>query len=319
MILVTGATGLIGRHLINRLMADGHPLRVLLDESKRKRIFWDEDDPAAPQVIAGTLMDEEALYRAVSGVYLIIHLENAMWWGRQRDLERVEIVGTRNLIAAARSARVGRILTLSHLGASPSSAFTLLRLKGQLEALIRDSGLAYTIIRPGVVFAADDVFINHIAMSLSLNPFFCLLPGIGEVVLHPVYIDDLIEAICRCLDDIRTVDETIEIGGLEYITLADLLQTVMRLTGMPRFVISVPPYLLRLFVRIQNLIFRRTLITQQWLDYVAASRTAPLNSMYHIFGIHPRRFEDTLLTYLPQKRLFWSALRHAVRRRPRSI
>ncbi len=319
MILVTGSTGLVGSHIVQRLMQENQPLRVLIAPDKLNAITWDKDDPNAPEVIVGTLMDDQVLYQAVSGVHLIIHLESAMWWGRQRDLERVEIVGTRNIIAAARSARVGRILTLSHLGASPSSAFTLLRLKGQFESLIRNSGIAYTILRPGIIFCEDDVFINHIAMILSVNPFYYLMPGIGEVVLHPLYMDDLIEAMVRCLSRLDTVDQTIDIGGIEYITLADLMLTIMRLTGMSRYIISVPPYTLRLFVRIQNLFWRRTLMTQQWLDYVAASRTTSLGSIYHVFGINARRLEDTLLTYLPKKRFFWAALRHAIRRRPRSI
>ncbi len=60
--------------------------------------------------------------------------------------------GTHNLIAAARSARIGRLYYLSQLGAEPSSAYYLLRVKGQVEALIRNSGIAYTILRCGVDF-----------------------------------------------------------------------------------------------------------------------------------------------------------------------
>ncbi len=319
MILVTGATGFVGQNLIERLIQENKQVRVLLPDYKRASITWDQDDEQAPEIVIGTLMDEEALYQAVSGVHLIIHLDSAMWWGRERDIERFEIVGTRNLIAAARAARVGRMMVLSHLGASPSSAFTLLRMKGQFETLIRDSGLAYTILRAGILFGEDDVFINHIASTMSVNPLFHLMPGIGEIILHPLHIDDLIEVMIRSLGQLNTVDQIIEVGGGEYITYRDLLYTVMRLTRKSPFIISVPPYFLRLLVRIQSIVFRRTLITQQTLDYVAASRTAPLNNLYHTFGIHAKRFEDTLLGYLPQKRFFWQAIRHAFKRKPRSI
>jgi uncharacterized protein YbjT (DUF2867 family) len=319
MILITGATGHIGRHVIARLMDLNQPLRVLISQDDLSRISWDQQAEHAPEIIIGSLMDDEAVFQAVSGVYVILHLENAMWWGRRRDLERVELVGSRNLIASARAARVGRIITLSHLGASPSSGFTLLRIKGQFESLIKDSGLAYTIIRPGIVFGPEDAFVNHIAMVMSVNPFFYLLPGIGEVVLHPLHIQDLVEAIIRSLSQLNTVDEVIEIGGPEYITLVDLLQTVMRVTGIGRYIVSVPPYAIRYLTRILNIVFRRTLVTQQWLDYLASNRTAPLGNTYRIFGFHPRRFEDTLMTYLPQRRFFWPAVAHAFKRRPRGI
>ncbi|MFW5696197.1 MAG: SDR family oxidoreductase [Phototrophicaceae bacterium] len=319
MILITGATGFIGRHLVRRLMAEGRRVRVLLPPERQASLPWDADDPDAPEIVTGTVLDDEALFAAVSGAYVIIHLENALWWGRPRDLERIELVGTRNLIAAARSARVGRIITLSQPGASPSSAFTLLRIKGQFEALIYDSGLAYTVIRSGIVFGADDSFINHIAMVLSLNPFIYLMPGQGEVVLHPLYIDDLVEVLTRALERLNTVDEVIEIGGPEYITLSDLISTVMRVSGIHRYVLPVPPYVLRGLSRLYSLIFRRSLVTRQWLDYLAGNRTAPLGNVYRYFGFQPRRLEDTLLTYMPQRRYFLPALRHATRRRPRGI
>ena len=317
MILITGARGYVGRNLIRQLMEDGQRLRVLLPDDSD--VPWDADDPHAPEIIIGTLMNDEALFTATSGVHVIIHLENAMWWGRMRELERVEIVGTRNLIAAARAARVGRIILLSHLGASPSSAFTLLRIKGQQESLIRDSGLAYTIIRPGVLYGEEDAFINHISMVMSTNPLFFAMPGYGEVILHPLYIDDLIKALKITLERIETIDEVIDIGGAEYITFEDMILTVMRVTGFYRPIIKVQPYLMRWLTTLYSFIFRRTLITPQWLDILAASRTASLGNMYRYFGFQPRRFEDTLLTYLPQKSFFLSAIRFVFKRRPRSI
>jgi NADH dehydrogenase len=255
----------------------------------------------------------------LAGVHTIIHLENAQWWGRQRELERTELAGTRHLIAAARSARIGRVIALSHLGAAPSSAFTLLRIKGQVEELLRNSGLAYTILRAGLVFGPGDAFINHIAMMLKLNPFFFVMPGRGEIVLHPLYIDDLIEAMMRSLNQLDTVDETLAIGGPEYLTFEDLLRTVMRVTNSYRMIVSVAPYLVRWRTTLSGIVSRRTLMTQQWLDILAANRTARLGNVYQYFDFHPRRFEDTLLTYMPQQHYFFPGLRYMFRRRPSGL
>lgn len=318
MILITGATGFIGRHIVAELLRQGKQVRVILPQARQKKLPW-ADSEIHPEIISGSLIDEEILFHAMTGVHTIIHLENAQWWGRPRELERVELVGTRNLINVARSARVGRIITLSQLGATPSSAFTLLRIKGQFENLIRASGLAYTIIRPGIVYGEGDAFIRHIAMMLSLNPFFFLMSGQGEVVLHPLYIDDLVQAVVRSLDTIDTVDKMIDIGGAEYVTFEDMLRTIMRVTKMRRIIVPVPPYLMRFVTFLYSRIFSRSLITPQWLDILASNRTARLGTMYDYFGIHPRRFEDSLLTYLPQQRFFFSALRYSTRRRPRGI
>ncbi len=315
MILVTGATGFIGRHVVSCLMSRGHDVRLLLPEHRTHKLPWENP----PEIVIGSIFDEEALFKAVTGVHVVIHLENAQWWGRRRDLERIELAGTRQLITAARAARVGRIITVSQLGASPAAAYALLRVKGQVEDVIKASGLAYTIIRSGIVFGEDDAFINHIAMQMTANPFFFLMPGRGEVVLHPLYVGDLVDAIVASLEALDTVDAVIEIGGAEYITLEDLLRTIMRVSGKRRAIISVPPYLLRWLTSVYDRVLPRSLITSQWLDILATNRTARLGTAFQYFGIHPRRLEDTLLTYMPRRRYGWALLRYTLRRRPRII
>lgn len=319
MILVTGATGLVGRHLVRRLMQEGLPTRCLLPERQLRQLPWDARHPHAPELVAGNILEEEALFRAVTGCHAVIHLSSAQWWGRRGDLDQIETDGTRVLVAVARAARVGRIIAISHIGAAKSSAYALHRAKGEVEDLLRQSGVAYTIVRSGLVFAPDDAFVNHIASMLRVNPLFFLMPGYGEIVLHPIYIDDLVEALYRSLDLLDLVDTTVEIGGPEYLSLRDMIATVMRVTRMRRAIIPVPPYLLRWITAIYSRILPRALITNQWLDILAASRTAPLGGTYNHFGFHPRRFEDTLLAYLPQRRHLVGLLRDTFRRRPRPI
>jgi NADH dehydrogenase len=313
MILITGATGFIGRHLVAQLLAQGRVVRILLTPNEMPDPAWGEQ----VEIVIGRLTDEQTVFRAVSGVHVIIHLASAQWWGRTRDLEAIDLEGTRAIVAAARAARVGRIILLSHLGAASSSAFPLLRIKGYVEEAVRTSGLAYTILRSGIVFGEGDSFINHIAMQLAITPGLFLMPGRGEIALHPIYIDDLVQAIGRSLDEMATVDEVIEFGGAEYITLEDLLLTVMRVTGIYRTIVSVPPYLLRWVNGAYERLLPRTLITGQWLDILAANRTARLGNTYQYFGFQPRRLEDTLLTYMRGKRYLGAALSYGFRRRPK--
>jgi NADH dehydrogenase len=314
MIVVTGGTGFIGRHVVARLRAQGAPVRLLLSERRAAGVQFEGENP--PQIVIGTVHDEEALFRAMTGAHCVIHLENAQWWGRAGDLERIELEGARHLVAAARAARIGRIITLSHLGASSSSAYPILRVKGMVEEVVKSSGLAYTILRPGLIFGADDAFINHLAMQMATNPLFFLMPGRGETALHPLFIDDLVSAIVGSLHVLDAVDQTVEIGGPEYFTLAELLRTVMRVSRQPRVVVAVPPYALRVVIGVYRQVLPRALITGQWLDLLAANRTARLGTLYSVFGIRPRRLEDTLVTYMPGRHHGLAALRYTFRRRP---
>jgi uncharacterized protein YbjT (DUF2867 family) len=303
MILITGATGLVGRQLVPRLVGAGWPVRVVVAPrrgGRLPRLPWPDDLPV--ETVVGELDDQASLHEAMQGVHTVFHMASAQWWGTRRDLERVDIQGTRNLVAAARSARIGRLYYLSQLGAEPSSAYTLMRIKGQVEGLIRNSGVAYTVMRCGVIFGPEDRFVNGIAMLLRTNPVFFLQPGHGDSLLHPLYVLDLVQALVNSLESIDLVDSTIEIGGGEYLTYNEIIRTVMRVSGAKRTIVTVPPYLLRTINRTISRIVRRWPMTPQWFDILASNRTAQLGNLYDYCGVRPVRFEDTLLTYMPQRR-----------------
>jgi uncharacterized protein YbjT (DUF2867 family) len=310
MILITGATGLVGRQLVPHLMAGGWPVRVLVQSRRGRRLPrlpW--PDELDVETVIGDLADQTSLHQAMQGVHTVFHLASAQWWGTRRDLEQVDIQGTRNVIAAARSARIGRLYYLSQLGAEPASAYTLLRIKGQAEGLIRNSGVAYTILRCGVIFGPEDRFVNSMAMLLRTNPVFYLQPGHGDGLLHPLYVMDLVKALANSLESIDLVDATIEIGGGEYLTYHEMIRTVMRVSGAQRMIVNVPPYLLRNVNRVISRVVRRWPMTPQWFDILASNRTAQLGNLYHYCGVRPVRFEDTLLTYMPYRRYGLEMLR----------
>ncbi len=249
------------------------------------------------------------------GVHTVFHLASAGWEGRPRDLKTVDLGGMQNIIAAARSARVGRVIVLSHLGASPASGFALLKIKGEIEEAVKTSGLAYTIFRCGVVFGEGDQFVNGIARLLRANPLLYFQPGHGEGLLHPIYIDDLIEALIRSLDHLDTVDALLSVGGPEYVTYNEMVRTIMRVTRARRTIVNIPPYLLRAINRLTHRLFPAFPGSPQWFDILAGNRTAPMGTLYNVFGIHPVRFEDTILTYMPKRRYRAELMRTLLRRR----
>lgn len=308
MILITGGMGLVGRELVPALTAAGWPVRVLIaprQERRAARLGW----PDSVEIVTGDLADQPDLHLAMQGVHTVFHLASAQWWGASRDLERVDIQGTRSVIAAARAARVGRLYYLSQLGAEPSSAFNLLRVNGQVEGLIRNSGIAYTIMRCGVLFGPTDRFVNGVAMLIRTNPLVFFQPGEGDNLLHPLYVGDLVKALINSLNKIELVDSTIEIGGAEYVTYNEMIRTVMRVSGAHRMIVPLPPYLLRTVNGLLTRVVRRWPMTSQWFDMLASNRTAKLGNLYDYCDVRPVRFEDTLLTYMPERRYWWELMR----------
>src|SRR5207244_12620317 len=140
----------------------------------------------------------------------------------------------------------------------------LMRSKWQGEDLVRSSGLAYTIFRSGIVFGRDDSFVNGVAMLLRANPLMFLMPGEGDSLIHPLYINDLIEALIRSMENLNSVDQTLEIGGPEYVTFNEMVRTVMRVTQAHRMLVSIPPYLMRTLTSLINRLVPRWPMPPQW-------------------------------------------------------
>ena len=214
MLLVTGGTGFIGRRVLKRLSETDSAVRTLLRPSA---VSPNLPRGVAFNVALSSLLDKRGVRAAMIGVDAIIHLAGAEQGGHPVGQLDAEIEGTRVLAEAAADAGVKRILFLSHLGASPTSAYLLQRSKAYAEEHIRRSGVPYTIIRTGIVFGRDDHFTTSLAMMLSALPFIFPLPGEGETLLQPLWVEDLATALLWTIDDPATKGQIYEIGGPEYL------------------------------------------------------------------------------------------------------
>ena len=305
MILVTGATGFIGRNLLPRLEALGIPLRILLRPS--------DQSPKLPsgiqfEVALASMTDRRGLRAALVGIDQVIHLASAESYGHRGDLERTDVLGTEYLAAAAHDAGVHRILYLSHLGASPSSAYHLLRAKAATERQLRESAVNHLILRCGLVFGPGDRFTTSLASLLRLSPFVFPLPAGGQTLIHPLWIEDLITAIEWILEESELRTGTHEIGGAEHLTVEQAARQVMAAAGIRRVLVGTRPPYLRGLIWVLERLSARPGITTHAIDYLASSRTAPLDSMVRFIGLKPAQMRDHL-SYLSRGNWHWAALR----------
>ncbi len=300
MILITGATGFVGRALLPRLAEAGMELRCLIRPSRRT--------PRLPrgvtvQASIASLEDARALRAALVGVDIVIHLAGAEWHGRRADVLAVDAHGTRTLVEAAREAGVSRIIYLSHLGADRASAYPVLKAKGIAEEFIRQSGLTYTIVRSTLLYGAEDVFTNVIAALLKLGPGFFLMPGDGRISLQPLWVEDLVTCLEWSLSDLTSLNQTLSLGGPEFITFGQMVEIVMEVVGVRRLIVPVRPPFLRAGAWFLEQVLPRSPLTTRWLDYLAVNRTCELISVTRHFGLKPARFVNTV-DYLRDKRWF---------------
>jgi uncharacterized protein YbjT (DUF2867 family) len=297
MILVTGATGFIGRALVRHLSENGKKVRVLLRPS-----------PHSPRIPRGvpvevavvSLSDERGVRAALRGVDEVYHLASAGSQGRRGNLLKTDIEGTRTLALAANDAGIQRLIFLSHIGADRASAFPIQKAKGIAEEHIRRSGVPHTIIRSSVVFGPEDSFTNNLVGIMRRIPLLFAIPNDGRTLLQPLWVEDLVTCLVWALENADTVNQTYEIGGGEYFTLRQVLETLMDVTHTRRLLVPLPtPYMRALFVVLDSFMPDFNLSTY-WLDYVAVNRTCPVDNLPRTFGLMPARFPYRL-DYLIRK------------------
>jgi NADH dehydrogenase len=177
----------------------------------------------------------------------------------------------------------------------------VLRAKGIAEEFIRQSGLEYTILRAAVLFGEADVFFNILAALLQIQPLVFLMPGDGRTNLQPLWVGDLVTCIQWGLSDNVGLNQTLSLGGPEFVTVEQAAAILMEVLNLRRAIVHVPPVYLRGLTWLIEEILPRAPLTSHWLDYLAISRTCELTSVTRYFGLKPKRFSPPNLGYLRAK------------------
>jgi uncharacterized protein YbjT (DUF2867 family) len=236
LILVTGGSGFVGGHVVHELRGRELPVRCLVRDPGRasKLSAW------GCELVQGDMTDPAALRRAVEGVDAVVHLV-AIRQGREQEFRRVMVEGTRDLLAAARDADVGRFVLMSALGTSEQtkSLVPYYGAKWAMEELVRGSGVPYVVFRPSFVFARDGGILPTFVKLARLSPV-TPITGNGRQRIQPIWADDLAtyfgDAVTR--DDVT--GNLYELGGPDAVTWNEFWARLKRTLGQRRPSVHVP-------------------------------------------------------------------------------
>src|SRR6202162_1005264 len=244
-ICILGGPGFLGTRVVAILIKDGHRVTALSrDREQHKHLL------VLPGLTLenGDVYDEAQLSEHFRGKDVVVNLvgilnERGFGGGGFR---RAHTELTRAVLQAMRSAGVPRLLQVSALKAATDAPSYYLRAKGEAEKLIRESGpnLDWTIFQPSVMFGPGDSFLNRFATLLASVPFVFPLAR-PKARFQPVLVDDVIEALRRCLRGGAGPRKPYELGGPRVYTLREIVELVAKLTGSRRWVIGLPNFLAR--------------------------------------------------------------------------
>ena len=248
-VLVTGATGFLGTRLACRLLREGARVRVLARSPERARRLVEH----GAHLVVGDICDETALRSALQGAAVIYHLAGRLLVPGVLEAEyrRTHVDGTRHLLSCCDDApgleRLVHCSTTGVLGATgerpadetaamaPTSVYELTKAEAEVAVLERcRGGLPAVVARPGLVYGPGDLHLLSFFRLIARRRFLPI--GRRAVLLHPIYLDDLIEALLRCGQDPAAVGECFHLAGRAPVSVAELAGTIARAQGT-----SLPP------------------------------------------------------------------------------
>lgn len=228
--LLLGGTGFLGRALCEHLVGWEADKRITV---ATRRLVHARELQFLPTTvpIECDVHDDAQLERLVAGHDAVVNLIGILH-GSAADFDRTHVQLARRLATACARTGVKRVLQVSALGVDGDKASHYLRSKAEAEGVLRGAALDLTVLRPSVMFGAQDRLLNLFATLQWALPIVPL--AAAEAQLQPVWVEDVAEALLRCLQRLDTVGQTYECAGPQVFTLSELVRLAGRCSGHER-------------------------------------------------------------------------------------
>jgi NADH dehydrogenase len=286
-VVVLGGSGFVGRYIASQLSA--RAIRVTVPARRRERAKHLILLPTV-DVVDADVHDEATLLRLFRGAEAVVNLVGIL----HGDFQQAHVELARKVVAACRESGVARLLHMSALNAAVDGPSKYLRSKGEAESIVAESGLAWTIFRPSVIFGREDRFLN---MFAQLNELFPVIPlGCPNARFQPVFVEDVAKAFVQSLDRDATAGERYSLCGPKVYTLAELVRYAGDLTGHRRPVLPLPEGAARLQATVLEML-PGALMTRDNVDSMRIDSVCD-GPFPAIFGFSPAALETMAPTYL---------------------
>ncbi len=296
-ILILGGTGFVGRHLCEKLTQA--PCRVTVATRRLSNAQHLQMLPLV-DVVEIDAHDSVSLTPLLANHDAVVNLI-AILHGSGAEFEKAHVRLPLELARACEASGLRRIVHVSALGAALDSASMYQRSKARGEAVLLGTGLDVSVLRPSVIFGAEDKFLNTFA---RLQKMFWVIPlAASQARFQPVWVEDVARALVRCLQDRGTIGEIYEACGPEVFTLRQLVELAGRYAGVNggkgRPIIALPDALARLQARLMELapgepIMSRDNLDAMKTDNIASGKLPGLPAL----GITPATLGAIAPTYL---------------------
>ena len=290
-IAVVGATGFVGNAVVSRLAESGHGV-IAISRTGRRLATW----PASVITRAADVATGRNLTQALEGADAVVHLVAIPRETGGRTFAEVNVRGTQRVVEASTAAGIRRFVHLSVLGVSDDPKLRYLYSKWLGERIVRDSELDWVVLRPSLMFGPGDGFFRLVRTTLKWwSPGVVAIPGSGDARFQPLAVDDLAIAVERSITDAERAGQVYEIGGPDWVTYREIVEDVMRVTGMRRLKLPMPIPLISALTALTDRILPVFPVSHDQIASLQRPNFTDRDAFERAFGVTPRPMD---LSYL---------------------
>jgi len=286
-VLVTGATGFVGQHVVAELLRKGNSVKCLVR---------DPGSPAAAgllelgaQILPGDITDAACLSAAAAETDAMVHLVGIIFESRDATFDQVHRQGTLNALSAASASGVKRFVYMSALGAAPDAVSAYLKSKWECEEAVRSSGLPYTIFRPSVIYGRGGEFIHMLISQVKIMPLVPIV-GNGRYQMQPVTATDVASAIVSSLKQPAAAGKVYELGGPEPLSYNEMVDILVHVMSKWRFKLYVPVSIMRLIAFFAEKTQRKPMVTRDQIKMLLVDNVCDIQPARDDLGFTPVNF-----------------------------
>ncbi|HJP71688.1 MAG TPA: complex I NDUFA9 subunit family protein [Candidatus Limnocylindria bacterium] len=289
-VAVIGATGFVGSHVVPHLVERGHEV-IAISRDGRRRAEWTDAVEARTADIT-----RSDLRTPLAGVEAVVHLAAIPRQTGGRTFDDVNVLGTQRVVEAAQRIGVRRFVHLSVLGVADDPRLAYLHSKWRGEESVRASELDWVVLRPSLMFGTGDGFFNLVKTTLRWwSPGVVAIPGNGDARFQPLSVDDLAIAVEKSLTDADRFRTVYELGGPAYLSYRDIVDEVMRVTGMRRLPVGVPIPLISALTSVTDRLLPIFPVSHDQIASLQRPNFTVVDAFQRNFGVEPRPLD---LSYL---------------------
>jgi len=257
MVTVFGASGFIGRHVVQRLAAQGIQVRAAVRNPNEALFLKPMGYVGQIAPVQANIRDEASVRAAVAGADAVVNLVAVLYEGGKQRFDALHVAGAGSIAEAARAAGCKRLVHISALGADSAGPSRYARSKAAGEEAVRSAFPEAVILRPSIVFGPRDGFFVRFAKMSQFSPvlpvFGCSLPtmkngkldiyGSGGTRFQPVYVGNVADAVVKGIEDTMTTGKTYELAGPRVYSFVEIMRLVLAETNRCRLIAPVPFWL----------------------------------------------------------------------------